>query len=73
VHLCNYSIETLLRKYHISNRTFTGYHPLKNGQAEVFNREIKSIIEKNVQPNKKDWAYRIAYKTLIRMSPFKMI
>jgi hypothetical protein len=56
-------MEALLHKYHISNRTFTGYHPLKNGQAEVFNREIKSIIEKTMQPNKKDLAYRIAYKT----------
>jgi hypothetical protein len=56
-------METLLHKYHISNRTFIGYHPLKNGQAEVFNREIKSIIEKTMQPNKKDLAYRIAYKT----------
>lgn len=43
------------------------YHPQTNGQAEVTNREIKRILEKTVNSNKKDqtlrvddalWAYR---------------
>ncbi|XP_073263308.1 uncharacterized protein [Populus alba] len=72
-HFCNRSMEALLRKYHVTHRTSTAYHPQTNGQAEISNREIKSILEKTVQPNRRDWslrlgdalwAYRTAYKSL---------
>ena len=71
-------MEALLRKYHVTHRTSTAYHPQTNGQAEISNREIKSILEKTVQPNWRDWslrladalwAYRTAYKSPIRMLP----
>ena len=55
-HFCNRSIEALLRKYHVVHRTSTAYHPQTSGQAEISNREIKSILEKTVQPNRKDWS-----------------
>jgi len=44
-HFCNHSMKALLRKYHVTHWTFTAYHPQTNGQAEISNREIKSILE----------------------------
>ncbi|RDX82268.1 hypothetical protein CR513_36962, partial [Mucuna pruriens] len=40
-HFCNKTMSTLLEKYGIVHRVTTAYHPQTNGQAEVFNREIK--------------------------------
>ena len=73
-HFCNRTMEALFKKYGVTHKVSTPYHPQTNGQAEVSNREIKSILEKTVNPNRKDWstrlvdalwAYRMAYKTPI--------
>ncbi|XP_043816094.1 uncharacterized protein LOC122724627 [Manihot esculenta] len=58
-HFCNKVVETLLKKHHAVHRTSTAYHPQTNGLAEVSNREIKSILEKTVCTNRKDWSVRL--------------
>jgi len=53
-HFCNKSFESLIKKYGITYKVATPYHPQTSGQVELANREIKQILEKIVNPNSKD-------------------
>ena len=81
-HFANNLFAKLMSRYGVKHVMSLAYHPQSNGQAEISNREIKNILEKTVNASRKDWsikledalwAYRIAYKSPIRMSPYKII
>ncbi|XP_026396868.1 uncharacterized protein LOC113291561, partial [Papaver somniferum] len=70
-HFKNRFLQSLLRKYNVSHKIATPYHPQTNGQDEVSNREVKK--DWSMRLNDALWAYRTAYKTPIGMSPFRLV
>ena len=53
-YLCNKPFESLLTKYGVKHKVATPYHPQISGQVELATREIKTIMMKVVNSNRKD-------------------
>nr|GEU45573.1 reverse transcriptase domain-containing protein [Tanacetum cinerariifolium] len=72
----------VMRKYRVTHRLPIAYHPQTSGQVEVSNRGLKRILERTIGQNRASWsdklddtlwAFRTAYKTPIRCTPYKLV
>ncbi|MCO5555202.1 hypothetical protein L7F22_008745 [Adiantum nelumboides] len=81
-HFINEMIEQLLDEFMVIHQKSSPYHPQANGQAESTNKILVTILTKIVSESRADWdqklhsalwAYRVAYKTSIGMTPFNMV
>nr|GFA49239.1 reverse transcriptase domain-containing protein [Tanacetum cinerariifolium] len=70
------------RKYDVTHRLATPYHPKTSGQVEVSNRGLKRILERAVGENRASWSdklddalwkFRTTYKTPIGCTPYKLV
>ncbi|GJY64391.1 reverse transcriptase domain-containing protein [Tanacetum coccineum] len=53
-HFCNSLLEKTLKKYGVTHRLATPYHPQTSGKTKNTNRAIKRILERTVTGNKKE-------------------
>nr|GEY12174.1 reverse transcriptase domain-containing protein [Tanacetum cinerariifolium] len=81
-YFCNDQFSKVMLKYGVTHRFSTAYHLQTSGQVEVSDRGLKRILERTIGENRASWsdkledalwAFRIAYKTPIRCTPYKLV
>jgi transposase InsO family protein len=81
-HFTGKNFKRCLFKLGIEHRISTAYHPQTNGQVQTSIRQLKSILNKTIEKGGKDWskkldgalwAYRMTFKTLIGMTPYRFV
>nr|GEY11787.1 reverse transcriptase domain-containing protein [Tanacetum cinerariifolium] len=81
-HFCNDQFAKVMLKNGATHRLSIAYHPQTSGQVEVSNCCLKRILERNIGENRASWsdklddalwAFRTAYKTPIRCTPYKLV
>ena len=82
VHFVNKIVEFLLAEFMITHKRSAPYHPQTNGLAESTNKTLCTALTKVLSNSRSDWAeklhsilwaYRIAYKTAIGVTPFELV
>ena len=82
MHFVNEIIAFLLAKFMVIHKKLAPYHPQANGLAESTNKTLCTALTKVVSTSRSDWAkklhsviwaYKIAYKIAIGMTPYDLI
>jgi hypothetical protein len=77
-HFIDRTFQKSLTELGVDHRIATPYHPQTSGQEKTSNKQIKNILQKTVNQmgrrwksklNEALWAYQMAIKTLISMTP----
>nr|GFA01000.1 reverse transcriptase domain-containing protein [Tanacetum cinerariifolium] len=58
-HFCNDQFEKVMRKYGVTHRLSTTYHPQTSWQVEVTNRGLKRILERTIGQNPASWSDKL--------------
>ncbi|GJT01629.1 reverse transcriptase domain-containing protein [Tanacetum coccineum] len=81
-HFCNDQFVNIMLEYGVTHRLSITYHPQTSEKLEVSNRGLKRILKRTVGENRTSWsdklddalwAFRTAYKTPIRCTPYKLM